>query len=251
VERGNTTVAALYDVRNVDFDYPLGNQSVPALRGINLEIAAGDFVCLAGPSGSGKSTLLNILGLIESVQQGTVRFMDESLEDLKEAQKNRIRKFHLGFIFQQFHLLPVLNASENVEYFLIRQGVPRAERKERVRAALEAVGIWDQRAKRPFEMSGGQRQRVAVARAIAKQPRVIIADEPTASLDQQNGRGILEIIRTLNRESEVTVIMASHDQMVLRMVETLVRLRDGQIADVIAQPSGKTPGAATDGQETG
>lgn len=242
-------MAGLYEVRDLDFDYPLGNQRVPALRGVDLDIAAGDFVCLAGPSGSGKSTLLNILGLIESVQQGSVCFMEQDVQRLHESARNRIRRFHLGFIFQQFHLLPVLNAMENVEYFLTRQRIPRNERRERVRRALEAVGLWEQRRQRPYEMSGGQRQRVAIARAIAKQPRVIIADEPTASLDQETGRNILEILKALNRESGVTLIMASHDPMVLGMVERLLRLRDGRIVEASERQGagGFGPGAAGQG----
>ncbi len=223
-------MAGLYDISALGFDYALGNQSVHALVDIDLEIETGDFICLAGPSGSGKSTLLNVLGLIEPVQRGTVRFLDENLETLDEAKKNRIRKFHLGFIFQQFHLIPVLSAEENVEYFLIRQKLARAERRERVRAALEAVGLWDQRAQRPYEMSGGQRQRVAIARAIAKKPDVIIADEPTASLDQETGKNIMEIIQGSNEREGVTVIAASHDPMVIGMAKRLIRLRDGRIS---------------------
>lgn len=225
-------MAALYDVKGLGFDYPLGKQRVPALRNIDLEISPGDFVCIAGPSGSGKSTLLNVLGLIEPVQQGTVQFENQDLADLGDREKNRIRKFHLGFVFQQFHLIPVLNAQENVEYFLTRQRLPRSERKERVREALAAVDLLEHQTKRPNEMSGGQRQRVAIARAIAKHPHVIIADEMTASLDQANGRAVMELIRTLNHEKGVTVIMASHDPMVLEMVDKIVRLRDGSVVEI-------------------
>ncbi len=228
-------MSILYEVRELDFEYPLGQQRVRALHEVSLDIAAGDFLCLAGPSGSGKSTLLNVLGLIEPVQSGRVVFNGSALDTLSESSKNRIRRHHLAFVFQQFHLLPVLTAAENVEYLLIRQGVARDERSRRVRKALEAVGTWDQRDKWPRQMSGGQQQRVAVARAIAKQPRVIIADEPTASLDQENGREIMRILKTLSRDQGVTVIIASHDRMVLDQAETLVTLRDGRITDTVTQ----------------
>ena len=226
-------MSILYEVRELDFEYPLGQQRVRALHEVSLDIAAGDFLCLAGPSGSGKSTLLNVLGLIEPVQSGRVVFNGSALDTLSESSKNRIRRHQLAFVFQQFHLLPVLTAAENVEYFLIRQGVSRDERSRRVRKALEDVGTWDQRDKWPRQMSGGQQQRVAVARAIAKQPSVIIADEPTASLDQENGREIMRILKALSRDKGVTVIIASHDRMVLDHAETLVTLRDGRITDTV------------------
>ncbi len=225
-------MTCLYEIRDLDFDYQLGEKSVRALSEVSFDIAAGDFLCLAGPSGSGKSTLLNVIGLIERVQQGRVLFHGDALEALPESKKNDIRRHELAFVFQRFHLLPVLTSSENVEYFLIRQGVPRKERKARIREALEAVGVWDQRDKWPSQMSGGEQQRVAVARAIAKQPRVIIADEPTASLDQRNGSEIMRILKALNRDKGVTVIIASHDRMVLDQAGTLVTMRDGRITDV-------------------
>ena len=229
---------SLFEIGGLNFDYSLGTQTVHALRDVDLVINEGDFICLAGPSGSGKSTLLKILGLIEPVKKGHVFFKGEDFGALNETAKNRIRKFQLGFIFQEFHLLPILNAEENVEYFLIRQRLKRDTRKERVRAALDAVGLDDHRLKRPREMSGGQRQRVAIARAIAKRPDVIIADEPTASLDQETGKTIMEIITELNRERGVSVIVASHDPMVLAMSDKVIRLRDGQIVDDTSPDSG-------------
>jgi ABC-type lipoprotein export system ATPase subunit len=221
----------LYEVEDLKFHYKLGNQQIDALRGVSLEIKQGEFVCLTGPSGSGKSTLLNILGMIESPAEGKVKFGGVNLGTLLESEKNEIRRHKIGFVFQSFNLFPVLKAAENVEYFLGRMGVSKKERHLRVQASMEAVGIWEQRNKKPLEMSGGQRQRVAIARALAKNPEVIIADEPTASLDQANGRQIMEIFKDLHTQNKVTIVVASHDPMVLSFVETQIKLRDGQILD--------------------
>jgi len=224
-----TAEPALYRLRELRFSYGSGEFAVQALDGVSAEIARGDFICVSGPSGSGKTTLLNLLGLIESVQGGALEFCGDSLASLTEPQKNRIRRYRLGFVFQTFQLFPVLSAHENVEYFLTREGLPRDERRERVRRALDAVGIWELRRKRPAEMSGGQRQRVAIARAIAKQPEVIIADEPTANLDQANGRGVMEVLRTLNRERAMTLILSSHDPMVQAFAPRRFQLVDGRL----------------------
>jgi putative ABC transport system ATP-binding protein len=218
---------SLYAVRDVRFSYQLGALRVPALNGVVLDIDRGDFVCLSGPSGSGKTTLLNLLGLIEPVQEGSIAFAGRSLQSLSERERNRIRRYRIGFVFQTFQLFPVLRADENVEYFLTRQRLPRATRRERVRSALEVVGLWEHRHKRPSEMSGGQRQRVAVARA--KQPDVIIADEPTAHLDQTTGRGVMDVLSRLNLERAVTLIMASHDPMAQSFARRQIRLVDGRI----------------------
>ena len=220
----------LYSAKDVAFSYPLGSQWVKALAGISLELERGGFYCLAGPSGSGKTTLLNLLGLIEGMQAGSLLFDGTELADLGEAHKNHIRRFRIGFVFQSFNLFPVLRADENVAYFLQRQGIPAAERRERVRQALSAVGLWEQRHQRPAQMSGGQRQRVAIARALAKKPDVIIGDEPTASLDQETGRGIIDTLAGLCRDAGVTVILSSHDPMVLSRAGQVITLRDGRIA---------------------
>ena len=219
----------LYDARGIAFAYRLGTQRVPALRGLDVGIERGGFYCLAGPSGSGKTTLLNLLGLIETPQEGSLLLDGRDVKSLSERQRNRIRRFRLGFIFQSFNLFPVLRAEENVEYFLVRQRLARAERKARLERALRDVGLWEQRHHRPAELSGGQRQRVAIARALAKRPEVIIGDEPTASLDQGTGRAIIDILRGLNRGYGVTVIVASHDPMVQALATHRLDLRDGRI----------------------
>jgi putative ABC transport system ATP-binding protein len=226
---GRAAMSTLYEVDRLNFSYRLGQQTFTALKDVSLSISKGDFVCLSGPSGSGKTTLLNVLGLIEPLQQGDVRFEGHSYQGLSESARNHIRKAKVGFVFQTFQLFPVLTAYENVEFFLSRLGIGRADRRARVEKALRDVGLWEHRGKKPLEMSGGQRQRVALARAFAKQPRVILADEPTASLDQATGRQILEIMRDLNARTGVTIIVSSHDPMVLSFGKTQVHLRDGAI----------------------
>ena len=221
----------LYEARNLKFSYFLGKERIPALRSVSLTIEKAGFYCLFGPSGSGKTTLLNILGLIEKPQEGDVLFDGISIKQMAEAEKNLIRKKRIGYVFQTFHLFPVLTAFENVEYFLARQGLkPKKQRQKLVEEALHEVGLWDLRNQRPFEMSGGQRQRVAVARAMVKNPDAIIADEPTASLDQKTGSEIMSIFQKLNTDRGVTVLISSHDAMVQSFARTRVRLADGAIS---------------------
>ncbi len=217
----------LYDADKVHFQYQLGHQRIEALREVTFQIKAGDLVCLSGPSGSGKSTLLNLLGLIEPMQTGNIFFQGHSLKKLNENQKNQLRKFELGFIFQHFHLFPVLTAEENIEYFLFRQGLPKKERVLRAKKSLESVGLWSHRHKKPLEMSGGQRQRIAIARALAKHPKVILADEPTASLDQKTGAEIMSLFLQANQERGTTLIVSSHDPMVVNYCKNKINLRDG------------------------
>ena len=190
-----------------------------ALSDLSLEIQRYSSVTFSGPSGSGKSTLLNLLGLIEPLQGGEILFKGENFLTMTQKRKNEIRKVKIGFIFQQFHLIPVLSTEENVEYFLKRQGLSKKEIAERVKYSLEVVGLWDHRKKKPGELSGGQKQRVAIARALAKHPEVIIADEPTASLDQKTGRGIMDLLLKLVRDKKVTVILTTHDPQVLHVIQ--------------------------------
>ena len=185
------------------------------LNGITTSVHKGDFVCLTGPSGSGKSTLLNLLGLIEPPQEGQLLFDHQDVKTFSESKLNQIRRFQVGFVFQDFQLIDVLSVEENVEFFLTRQQVPAAERSLRVEQALVDVGLWEHRKKRPGQLSGGQKQRVAIARALAKQPLVIIADEPTASLDHKTGMLIMEHLCLVNQNRAVTLVLASHDPMVL------------------------------------
>jgi ABC-type lipoprotein export system ATPase subunit len=219
----------LYHIRGIQFSYAVGRLNTPALNGIDADIRKGEFVCFSGPSGSGKTTLLNLLGLIENVQEGSIEFGGKQFAALSEIEKNQLRRHRIGFVFQTFQLFPVLRGDENVEYFLARQGLPREERRERVRDALDAVGLWEHRQKKPLEMSGGQRQRVAIARALAKHPDVIIADEPTASLDQATGQGVMEVFQRFCRERAVTIIASSHDPMVQQFAHRRLHLVDGRL----------------------
>jgi putative ABC transport system ATP-binding protein len=220
----------LYEIEDLVFSYSLGNQKIEAIRELSLKIPKGTLIAISGPSGSGKSTLLNILGLIEPVQQGKVLFQGEDISQMDEKKKNEIRKFQIGFIFQQFHLIPVLTAEENVRYFLMRQKLPKNEIEERTKDSLDAVGLWEHRMKKPSELSGGQKQRVAIARAIAKWPAVIIGDEPTASLDQKTGQEIMEILAALAEIRGTSIILTTHDPMVQSFANQNIHIQDGRLS---------------------
>jgi len=217
----------LYRIQNLEFSYMLGKEKIPAIRNLNFEIPSSTLVAISGPSGSGKSTLLNLLGLIEPVQEGSLMFQEEQINRMNETRKNEIRKNEIGFIFQQFHLMPVLTAEENIRYFLSKQKRSKNEIDERTDEALQLVGLWEHRKKKPSELSGGQKQRVAIARAIAKKPQVLIADEPTASLDQKTGREIMEILARMG-----SVILTTHDPMVQSFATIHYHLVDGQLAGI-------------------
>ncbi len=218
----------LYQAKNLSFRYRLDQQMVQALKNVDLDIKKGELLLIMGPSGSGKSTLLNLLGLIEPVQEGEILFQGKDLRTQDEKQLNALRRYKIGFVFQSFLLFDVLTAAENVEYFLVRQGLDKATRKQRVEDALKKVDLLPQAKQRPQQMSGGQRQRVAIARALAKAPEVIIADEPTASLDQHTSREILKILRSL-ADAGTTVIMASHDSLVKDYATRQIYIADGSI----------------------
>ncbi len=218
----------LYEGRQLSFAYGRDGKD-KVLNDVDVTIAKSEGICLTGPSGSGKSTLLHLLGLIEAPQGGDLRFLDRSVHQMKEGELNDIRRFHIGFIFQDFQLIDVLSVHENVEFFLTRQQVPKALRQERVEAALVDLGLWEHRFKRPNQLSGGQKQRVAVARALAKHPLVVVADEPTASLDSKTGRQLMENLKTIQEQRGVTLILASHDPMVLGFGLREIRLQDGRI----------------------
>lgn len=223
----------VFQCTSLIFSYPTAQGLSRVLDGIDLTVKSGDFICLTGPSGSGKSTLLNLLGLIEPPQEGAFLFQSKSVNGLQEADLNWIRRHKIGFIFQDFQLIDVLSVEENVEYFLTRQKVPYAERQKLVELALLEVGLLDHRHKRPSQLSGGQKQRVAIARALAKRPAVIIADEPTASLDMTTGRTVMEVLSRLNEKLGVTIVLASHDPMVLEYGKLEVKLQDGRILKTV------------------
>ncbi len=211
-------------------DYHLGKTVVRALKGIDLDIKSGSFACVAGPSGSGKTTLLNMIGLIDTPTSGTVHVAGEDIQVLPEKLRTRYRSRTLGFIFQSFNLLPVLDVFENVHLPLILHGeLSPAEKKERVTEIVEAVGLADHARHKPFELSGGQRQRVAIARALVTHPHIVLADEPTANLDSGTGAEVLDLMVRINAERGTTFIFSSHDPKVMERAARVVRLHDGQV----------------------
>lgn len=219
-------------IESVFKEYKLGKQKVVALDDVSLFVRKGEFLALAGPSGSGKSTLLNLIGCIDTPSDGAVYIEDQEVSKRTPDQLADLRSRYIGFIFQTFNLLPVLSAWENVEYPLLhRKDIGRKERRQRVSRYLKIVGLGRYAKHRPNELSGGQRQRVAIARALATRPRIVLADEPTANLDHKTGRGILGLMKHLNREEGTTFIFATHDANVIAMADRVVRLSDGKLID--------------------
>ncbi len=202
---------------------------VHALRGVDLNIEAGEFTAIVGPSGSGKTTLLNIVGGLDRPSEGTVSVGGTSINDLNDNQLIDFRKENIGFVFQAYNLIPVLTAQENVEFVMLLQKRSAEERRHRSQELMAAVGLEDQINKRPAEMSGGQQQRVAVARALASKPTFILADEPTANLDSASTNNLLDIMARLNKEEGVTFVFSTHDQRVIDRARRVVTLDDGQI----------------------
>ena len=217
-------------VKNLKKVYRLGEIDFQALNGIDLEVAAGEFLALAGPSGSGKTTLLNIIGCLDNPTEGEVFLGTDAVAKLSPDQLADIRKTKLGFVFQSFNLIPVLTAFENVEYPLILNKIPAEERKKRVTAILTEVGLEDKMNHFPSQLSGGQQQRVSIARALVNQPMLVLADEPTANLDSHTGQEIIALMQKLNREKGITFIFATHDQRIMDHASRLVRISDGKIA---------------------
>lgn len=211
--------------------YEQGQVEVQALRGISLSIKKGGFVALAGPSGSGKTTILNIIGGLDSADSGTVTVDGNVLDEMNQSQLADLRLHNIGFVFQAYNLIPVLSALENVEYVMLLQGVPAADRRQRAKTILDDVGLEDKYGRRPAELSGGQQQRVAVARAIVSNPSIVLADEPTANLDSKSGQDLLELMQEMNEKKKVTFIFSTHDHMVMDYARRLVKIRDGRVVD--------------------
>ena len=216
-------------LRNVGKTYRLDTVTVPALSAVSIDIRPGRFTVLCGPSGSGKTTLLNMMGCIDRPDEGEILVDGQAVQAMTDDALSDFRARRIGFVFQNFNLLPVLTAFENVEYPLVLAAVPAAQRKERVRALLDAVGLADRAGNRPGQLSGGQRQRVAIARALATEPALVLADEPTANLDSQTGAEIIALMRRLQRERGASFVFSSHDPMVLAQADDVVRIRDGRI----------------------
>ena len=220
----------IVELRKVDKDYPLGHTVVRALVGVDLALSPGEFATLSGPSGSGKTTLLNLVGCVDTATRGTVKVAGQDTGTLSEKALTRLRLEHLGFIFQSFNLIAVLDVFQNVEFPLLLQGgLSKAERAQRVQAIVEQVGLTDQLRQRPAELSGGQRQRVAVARALVTRPAFVLADEPTANLDSETGQRIIDLMHDLNRRQGTTFLFSSHDHKIVQMADRVVELADGRI----------------------
>lgn len=214
---------------NITKEYALGRTAVPALRGVSLEIQRGEFLCIAGPSGSGKTTLLNLMGCLDKPTSGRILIEGQDVCGLSPKELAWVRRRRLGFVFQTFNLVPVLTAYENVELPLLLLGIGAKERRHRVHALLEALGIGELAHHRPDEMSGGQQQRVSIARALVTKPALVLADEPTANLDSETGKAIIELMYTFNKERGTTFVFSTHDPKVMERASRLVHIRDGRL----------------------
>jgi putative ABC transport system ATP-binding protein len=220
---------AVVELRGVHKTYRLGAHVVPALQGVDLTVQRGELLALTGPSGSGKSTILNLCGLIDTPDSGDIVLGGRSVAGLDEVQRTLLRRDALGFVFQSFNLVPVMTVAENVDYPLFIAGVPLAERRERVAAQLLAVGLQDHAHHRPDALSGGQRQRVAIARALVKRPKLVIADEPTASLDSVTADQVLDLMRERGHAEGAAFVIATHDSRLTRRCDRIVALLDGRL----------------------
>ncbi|OAD19645.1 ABC transporter, ATP-binding protein [Candidatus Thiomargarita nelsonii] len=209
--------------------YQQGSVTIPALIDVDLEIPKGDFVCLSGPSGSGKTTLLNIISGLDKPTEGQIEIDGERVDKMSQSALADMRLHKIGFVFQAYNLIPVLNAQENVEFVMQLQGVSSEERAKKARAILKEVGLEGLEKRRPGDLSGGQQQRVAVARAIVSEPSLILADEPTANLDSHTAESLMQLLRTMNEEHRVTFLFSTHDKLVMDYSKRLIKLHDGRI----------------------
>lgn len=216
-------------LRAIHKTYRMGAHVIEALQGVDLSVERGELLALTGPSGSGKSTLLNLCGLIDTPDSGEIELDAQPIQALSEVKRTLLRRDALGFVFQSFNLVPVMTVAENVDYPLFLAGVPLAERRQRVAAQLEAVGLQAHAAHLPDALSGGQRQRVAIARALVKRPKLVIADEPTASLDSHTADQVLDLMRSLGHAEGAAFVMATHDNRLSARCDRIVNLCDGRV----------------------
>ncbi|HHO46935.1 MAG TPA: ABC transporter ATP-binding protein [Desulfobacteraceae bacterium] len=223
---GDDMIVRLAGVSRV---YMQGNIEVRAVDNLDLTIRKGEFSALCGPSGSGKTTILNLIGALDAPTSGTVSLEGRNLSALSRGELSRFRRDRIGFVFQAYNLVPVLTAYENAEFVLALQNVPAPERRKRVMAVLEEVGMAGYIDRRPDELSGGQQQRVAIARAVVSEPAIVLADEPTANVDTEAADTILDLMERLNRNKGMTFLFSTHDQRVMRRAGRLIRLRDGRL----------------------
>jgi putative ABC transport system ATP-binding protein len=226
------SMTPVLELRGLHKTYRLGPHVVPALRGVHLRVQAGEMLALTGPSGSGKSTLLNLSGLVDRPDAGEVLLQGRVVSGVGETEATLLRRDAIGFVFQSFNLVPVMTVADNVDYPLFLSGVPPAQRRERVAHMLAAVGLAEHAKHRPDALSGGQRQRVAIARALVKRPSLVIADEPTASLDSHTADQVLDLMREVGHAQGAAFLVATHDARLLRRCDRVVSLLDGRITDV-------------------
>lgn len=219
----------IIELKGIEKEYITGKQRIKALKGVDLIVEEGEFISIVGPSGSGKTTLLNIIGCIDTPTKGEVIFKGESLLNKKPDELAFLRRNYFGFIFQTFNLIPVLTVYENVEIALNLKykNLRKSEREKKIMEILEAVGLKEKRNVRPLELSGGEQQRVSIARALVKDPEFVLADEPTANLDSKTGSNIVELMRRLNKEKNVTFIFSTHDPLIMQYADRIIKLRDG------------------------
>jgi putative ABC transport system ATP-binding protein len=219
----------IISVRDVKKNYQLGKTLIPALKGVSFDIHEGEFLSIVGPSGCGKSTLLNIIGCIDKATSGQVSFQGTDLATLNDDQEADIRLNKIGFIFQSFNLVAVLDVRENIEFPLLMNRVAKTERRKAVDRLVEVVGLKEFADHKPDELSGGQRQRVAIARALVNKPRLVIADEPTANLDSETSVKIMEVMKELNDHEKVSFIFSTHNDLIEKYAKRVIRLKDGLI----------------------
>jgi putative ABC transport system ATP-binding protein len=220
---------AIIELQNVHKSYFLGNQELPILKGIDLNIFKNEYVSLMGPSGSGKSTLMNILGCLDTLSAGSYKLNQKDVSSMQDDELAKVRNEEIGFVFQQFNLLPRLNAWENVATPLIYAGIGKKEREERARAMLEKVGLSSRAHHKPNELSGGQSQRVAIARALINNPSIILADEPTGNLDSTTSIEIMELFKAIHHQGN-TVILVTHEEDIANHTKRIIRIKDGKVA---------------------
>jgi putative ABC transport system ATP-binding protein len=222
------SIVRLNDVKKT---YPLGKVQVEAVKGVSIDIESGDFISIAGPSGSGKTTILNLIGLIDRPTEGKVEIDGQDTSRLKDKALTALRHRTLGFIFQSFNLIPVLNVYENIEFPLLlgKQILRKKEKAEWIDHLIEAVGLTQWKTHKPSELSGGQRQRVAIGRALVTKPRIVLADEPTANLDSKTGSAIIELMKKVNGEQKSTFIFSTHDTRIVGIADHIIRLTDGLV----------------------
>ena len=222
---------AVITINNLVKRFPVGGDFFTALKDVDLILKKGEFTGLVGPSGSGKTTLLNIIGGLDSPSEGQISVLGQALNDTSHSDRARLRRKHMGFIFQSYNLLPVYTVFENVELPLILNKISSQERERKVAQAIEWVGLSDKRDSRPAMLSGGECQRTAIARAIVHQPALVLADEPTANLDAENSHHIMKILSNLNQEMSTSFIFATHDEKIMAYLRRIIHLDDGQITE--------------------